>query len=77
MAMKHPDPFEGMTDEEFEDEFFEALVDEDPLKLISLRLPQSVIDRSKAAAKERGVPYQVLVKTLIETGLGRLEATKR
>lgn len=75
MAMKHPDPFEGMTDEEFEKEFFEAL-DKDPLKPISLRLPQSVIERSKAAAKERGVPYQVLVKALIVTGLGRLEATK-
>lgn len=73
--MRHPDPFEGMSDEELEDEFFAAL-ERDPLRPISLRLPQSVIARSKAVAKERGLPYQVLIKGLIETGLNRLERVR-
>lgn len=74
--MKYRDPFEGMSDEEFENEFFEAL-EKDPLKPISLRLPTSTIERSKAAAKERGVPYQALIKGLIEAGLNRLDHPPR
>ena len=74
--MKYPDPFEGMSDEEFETEFFEAL-EREPLKPISLRLPRSTIERSKAAAKERGVPYQTLIKALIETGLNHLGSSPR
>jgi predicted DNA binding CopG/RHH family protein len=75
-TMRYPDPFEGMSDEEFENEFFEAL-ERDPLKPISLRLPTSTIERSKAAAKERGVPYQALIKGLIEAGLNRLDRPPR
>lgn len=70
--MRHPDPYEGMTDEEFEEDFYRA-VRRERLKPISLRLPESLIARSKELARERGIPYQTLIKGLIEAGLRRLE----
>ncbi len=69
---RHRDPYENMTDEEFERDFFQALYRE-RLKAVSLRLPESLIQRSKEVAAERGVPYQTLIKALIEAGLSRLE----
>jgi predicted DNA binding CopG/RHH family protein len=69
--MRHPDPYKGMSDEEFEEDFHQA-VHRERLKAISLRLPESVIERSKQLARERDVPYQTLIKGLIEAGLRRL-----
>jgi predicted DNA binding CopG/RHH family protein len=69
--MRHPDPYENMTDEEFEEDFDRA-VHRDRLKAISLRLPESLIDRSKEVARQRNIPYQTLIKALIEAGLKRL-----
>lgn len=60
-----------MSDEEFEEDFYQALHRE-RLRQISIRLPESVIERSKAVARERDLPYQVLIKALIEAGLKRL-----
>jgi predicted DNA binding CopG/RHH family protein len=64
--------YDAMSEDEILSEFFEALHRE-RLKPISLRLPESLIEQSKAVAKERGVPYQALIKALIETGLGALK----
>jgi len=72
VRQRHRDPYERMTDEEFERDFFQALHKE-RLKAVSLRLPESLIQRSKEVAAERGVPYQTLIKALIEAGLSRLE----
>jgi predicted DNA binding CopG/RHH family protein len=72
VSRRHKDPYEGMTDEEFERDFFEALYRE-RLKAVSLRLPESLIRRSKEVAAQRGVPYQTLIKALIEAGLSKLE----
>jgi predicted DNA binding CopG/RHH family protein len=69
--MRYPDPYEGMTDEEFEEDFYQA-VHKERLKAVSLRLPESVIARSKEVARQRGIPYQTLIKGLIEAGLMRL-----
>src|SRR5215813_14571410 len=68
-----PDPFDDLSDEEFEREVLEAL-DQATTK-ISLRVPNDLLGRTKKAAERRGVPYQSLMKALIDQGLRRLERT--
>jgi predicted DNA binding CopG/RHH family protein len=68
------DPFEGLSDEEFEREVLESL-DQATTK-ISLRVPNELLGRTKQAAQRRGVPYQSLMKALIDQGVRRLERVK-
>jgi predicted DNA binding CopG/RHH family protein len=65
------DPFDKMGDEEFEREVLESL-DQATTK-ISLRVPKELLSRTKHAAERRGVPYQSLMKALIDQGVRRLE----
>ena len=65
------DPFDELSDEEFEDEFLDAL-DQSTIK-ISLRVPKKLLERTKQAANNRGIPYQSLMKALIDQGVARLE----
>lgn len=65
------DPFDNLSDEAFEREVLEAL-DQATTK-ISLRVPNELLGRTKQAAENRGVPYQSLMKALINQGLKRLE----
>ncbi len=41
----------------------------DPTKLISLRLPLRILLRLKARAKEEQIPYQTLLKKILEDNL--------
>ena len=65
------DPFDDLSDEEFERAVLEAL-DRGTTK-ISLRVPNDLLGRARQAAERRGVPYQSLIKVLIEKGIRRLE----
>ncbi|HEY8812108.1 MAG TPA: CopG family antitoxin [Candidatus Dormibacteraeota bacterium] len=65
------DPFDKLGDEEFEREVLESL-DQATTK-ISLRVPKELLSRTKHAAERRGVPYQSLMKALIDQGVRRLE----
>lgn len=65
------DPFDEMSDSEFEREVLEALAHS--TTKISLRVPSDLLGRTRAAAGQRGVPYQSLIKALIDQGLRRLE----
>lgn len=65
------DPFDKLSDEEFEREVLEAL-DQGTTK-ISLRVPNDLLGRARQAAERRGVPYQSLIKVLIDKGVRRLE----
>ena len=68
------DPYAGMTDDEFQTEVLEALeVARQHQKAISLRLPEDLLNRTKAEAKRRGLPYQTLIKVLLEKSLDRLD----
>ena len=67
------DPFDDLSDEEFEREVLESL-DQATTK-ISLRVPNDLLGRTKKAAERRGVPYQSLMKALIDQGVRRLERT--
>lgn len=65
------DPFDALSDEEFEREVLEAL-DRGTTK-ISLRVPNDLLGRTRQMAERRGVPYQSLIKVLIDQGVRRLE----
>jgi predicted DNA binding CopG/RHH family protein len=65
------DPFDKLSDDEFEREVLESL-DQATTK-ISLRVPKDLLSRTKHAAERRGVPYQSLMKALIDQGIRRLE----
>lgn len=70
--MKYPDPYEELSDEEFEDQFL-RLLEKERSVAVSFRFPQSLLDRAKVAARNLEVPYQTLVKSIVEAGLERLE----
>ena len=65
------DPFDALTDEDFEREVLDAL-DHGTTK-ISLRVPNELLGRARQVAERRGVPYQSLIKVLIDQGVRRLE----
>jgi predicted DNA binding CopG/RHH family protein len=69
------DPFDDLSDDEFEREVLESL-DQATTK-ISLRVPKDLLSRTKDVAARRGVPYQALMKALIDQGLRRLERVRR
>ncbi len=68
------DPFDDLSDDQFEREVLEAL-DQATTK-ISLRVPNELLGRTKQAAQRRGVPYQSLMKALIDQGVRRLERVR-
>jgi predicted DNA binding CopG/RHH family protein len=41
---------------------------------VNMRLPKRQLDAVKAEAKRRGIPYQRLMRELLETGLERLKS---
>ena len=69
------DPFDELSDQDFEREVLESL-DQATTK-ISLRVPKDLLSRTKHAAERRGVPYQSLMKALIDQGVRRLERVGR
>jgi predicted DNA binding CopG/RHH family protein len=72
-ATKWTDPFEDMSDEEF-DEHVDALFSERPRTVaVSLRVPNDLLERLKRQAKRAGVPYQTLMKSVLESAVARLE----
>jgi predicted DNA binding CopG/RHH family protein len=70
---KWTDPFEDMSDEEF-DEHVDALFSERPrMVAVSLRVPKDLLERLKRQATRAGVPYQTLMKSVLESAVARLE----
>jgi predicted DNA binding CopG/RHH family protein len=72
-ATKWTDPFEDMSDEEF-DEHVDALFSERPRTVaVSLRVPNDLLERLKRQAQRAGVPYQTFMKSVLESAVARLE----
>jgi hypothetical protein len=69
--MPFSDPFDKLSDAEFEREVLEAL--NHGTTKISLRVPNDLLGRTREAAGRRGVPYQSLIKVLIDQGVRRLD----
>ncbi|TMF19414.1 MAG: hypothetical protein E6I35_03655 [Chloroflexi bacterium] len=69
------DPYDAMTNKEFEAQVIAALnAAKQRQKAISIKLPEALLERTREEAKRRGVPYQTLIKVLLERSLDRLGA---
>jgi predicted DNA binding CopG/RHH family protein len=69
------DPYAHMADNHFEAEVLAALnAAKQRQKAISIKLPEALLERTREEAKRRGVPYQTLIKILLERSLDRLGA---
>ena len=70
---KWTDPFDDMSDEEF-DQHVEALFSERPRTVaVSLRVSADLLERLKRQATRAGVPYQTFMKSVLESAIARLE----
>ena len=67
------DPFDAMSDDELDAELDALLRREPPSVTISIRMPSELLERTKRVAASGGVPYQALIKRLVDTGVSRLE----
>jgi predicted DNA binding CopG/RHH family protein len=69
------DPFDGMTAKEFEAEVMASIdAAKQRQKAISIKLPEALLERTRAEAKRQGIPYQTLIKIVLERSLDRLGA---
>lgn len=67
------DPFDDMSDEEF-DAHVDAIFSSRPRTVgVSLRVPPNLLERLKRQAKRAGVPYQTFMKSVLEAAVSRLE----
>ncbi|MBI2773484.1 MAG: hypothetical protein HYX56_03215 [Chloroflexi bacterium] len=67
------DPFENMSDEEF-DAHVDALFSSRPRTVgVSLRVQQDLLERVKRQAARADIPYQTFIKSMLEAGVSRLE----
>ncbi len=67
------DPFDEMSDEEFDahvDELFSARPGS---VAVSLRVAPDLLGRVKRQAARAGVPYQTFMKSILEAAVSRLE----
>lgn len=68
------DPYDEMTEEEFEQEMVRSLR---PLSTpVSIRFPVDLLERAKRLAARRGIGYQTLIKRLVAAGVDRLERSR-
>ena len=68
------DPYDAMNDEEF-DAYVERLFGEPPSRSrsITLRMPEELITRLQRIAESRHVPYQRLMRRMLEESVSALE----
>lgn len=69
----HYDPYDHMSDEELDAELDDVLRREPPSVTISIRMPAELLERTKRLAAAGGLPYQALIKRLVDAGVSRLE----
>jgi predicted DNA binding CopG/RHH family protein len=68
----HYDPYDQMSNEELEAALGDVLRRETSVT-ISIRIPAALLERTKRLAAAGGVPYQALIKRLVDAGVSRLE----
>jgi predicted DNA binding CopG/RHH family protein len=67
------DPFDEMSDEEFDAHVDQLFAARPATVAVSLRMAPDLLGRVKREASRAGVPYQTFMKGIIEAGLSRLE----
>jgi predicted DNA binding CopG/RHH family protein len=73
VAHRWVDPFDKMSDEEFDAHVDELFADRPATVAVSLRMPPDLLGRVKREARRAGVPYQRFIKGILEAGVARLE----
>ena len=73
--MRYPDPYDQMSDEEFHDwaDRMLATAERARMRSVTMRMPEALVERTKRAADAAGIPYQVLIRRFVESGLDQLE----
>ena len=69
------DPFEKMSDEEFDTHVDELFAAHPATVAVSLRMAPGLLSRLKRQAARSGVRYQTFMKVILEAGVSRLERT--
>lgn len=71
------DPFDEMSDEEFDAHVDQLFATRPRTVPVSLRVAPELLQRVKRQAARAGMPYQTFVKSILEAAVSRLEARRR
>ena len=72
-AQRWVDPFDEMTDEEFDSHVDKLFTARPATVAVSLRIAPDLLRRVKREADRAGMAYQTFMKGILEAGLSRLE----
>jgi len=67
------DPFDGMSDDEFDAHVDELFSSRPGSVAVSLRVAPDLLGRVKRQAARAGIPYQTFMKSILEAAVSRLE----
>jgi predicted DNA binding CopG/RHH family protein len=70
------DPFDDMSDEEFDEHVDKLFASRPSTVAVSLRIAPNLLGRVKRQAAQAGVPYQTFMKGILEAGIARLERSR-
>ena len=74
---RFPDPYEGMSDDDLDRCFSELITDNrQRQRSISIRFPDELLEELRGLADQLGIPYQTLIKRLLEQDVARLRARR-
>jgi predicted DNA binding CopG/RHH family protein len=73
VARKWVDPFEDMSDADFDTHVDELFAARPSAVAVSFRVAPDLLGRVKREAARAGVPYQTFMKGILEAGVSRLE----
>jgi predicted DNA binding CopG/RHH family protein len=72
-AKKWVDPFEDMSDADFDTHVDELFAARPSAVAVSFRVAPELLGRVKRQAARAGVPYQTFMKGILEAGVSKLE----
>ena len=70
---RHRDPYEGMSEAELDAHFAELFERRERTVPVTLRMPEELLRRTKRVAEARNVPYQRLIKQILDAAVTRIE----
>lgn len=73
---KWVDPYDEMSDEEFDAHVDRLFAARPRTVAVSLRMAPELLERVRRQAARAGVPYQTFVKSIVEAAVSRLEARR-
>ena len=69
----HDDPYDGMTEAELDAHFAQLFEQKERTVPVTLRMPEDLLRRTKRLAEARRVPYQRLIKQVLDAAVTRME----